>query len=1347
MPDPYQNYLLNKSLLDSINADPDSYSESFKNIISNQVDSYSKNTGGYHDSITTNDEVTNKALKELEENAKRSAEPEELYGFIPTDWAPDWIKSGYNNSIEGLATTIATGKEPFDLRGYHPNILEDVGSTLISFFAPADMAALYFGGGIGGIVGKAGMRQAAKVAMREALGTAMQKGAVKKVLKKPVKKEIVDYMLTNEKKKAVKVFTNHKIKKKVAEEIVEKSAPRVLHRAMAEGAAGAVNLGFYSGLQSALGQEVQDGDIEFLETMRAAGSGAILGGVTAGTGAKFGNYLAKKFGTPTTAMQKTAQMTAVKALETAEFGTIAPALEGRMPTPEDYAHALGVIGGLTAIKGIPSAGMKKAKQKFAESLDPEKTGTYIAQELAGSIASQQIWVNSQGKKLKGEPRFFNIKKKKGKETIKEEMVELTDPDTGKKKTLTKDTFYAQGFQRRKRQAKPDSLESARRRETFKIFNRLKEKGSMTLDQFRSKIEEISGVKIDFTKEKQSKTGYSNIMKDQNKVVKLLDSMRNEELRVKTVENLKKEWDVSAIPTTTLLGHLVPEFLKQGKNRVTTPLGVQTTKEIYNTDARAGTLSGEYIQAVTNYGLYKYGFFKKAKGTGTVTRSDGKKIPISKASAKEYYEDLGRRIGDSKHQGDKDVKKYRKILNEMWDTAEQAGIKLSGKRENYFPDMLKPEWLEKITEDFYILQDKYPFLFEGKAQSRNEMLGDQIGKILESEMSTMDPATVDALKHMQGKIVGESKGGKDKPTALAEAFARLNQSVFYKRFSIAPNLEKQKRVELPDYFYERDARIVLTKYIHDWARRTSYVEAWGNRGEVMEARITALKKMAEGRSVQDRAKINKEVETITQLWESYTNAIERNPTKKIRNPVARKVAEFLVNFEVASKIGLGYATIPNMTQVLISSAIKAGYWNTFKGIYKLARPTKEGKEYRDLIRKDAEFSRLSFFQMMAGIEPANSRMAAIADGITRLNQFQRMNKYNLLMSGAAGYEYIQSLKNIATRKGGAMAKISDMGVTLPERFGGRRISRREWALENLKEMGIKNIEKTTTREMSEAVYSFARDTQLQRNVLNDPLFFNDPRFRPLVLFKRFGYRQAAWIKEQLVNDVIKRGNFAMPLRLMVSGFIGGQFVMYAKKALNDFLSGEDTYDENQLIFPWLPEGTMEKDNNDIYTDFSKLQWSDVLDMFANVGAFGTVADIVASENKVRALEFAIKPAIYQDSMKLVDAVLRTHKDMKDYGIGFLPRMPKYYAPIFGTVPRRVAKQLEPTGQKQSYLEYRKGLLRSRILDHLIDGNSEMATRLIRKWNKSNPSEAFYYDDVSFDAVYKRLENKYKKRATP
>ena len=104
-------------------------------------------------------------------------------------------------------------------------------------------------------------------------------------------------------------------------------------------------------------------------------------------------------------------------------------------------------------------------------------------------------------------------------------------------------------------------------------------------------------------------------------------------------------------------------------------------------------------------------------------------------------------------------------------------------------------------------------------------------------------------------------------------------------------------------------------------------------------------------------------------------------------------------------------------------------------------------------------------------------------------------------------------------------------------------------------------------------------------------------------------------------------------------------------------------------------------------------------------------------------------------------------MKDYGIGFASRMPKYFAPIFGTVPRRFAKRFEPAGQKQSYLEYRKGLLRSRILDYLIDGNSEMATRLIRKWNKSNPAEAFHYDDVSFDAVYKRLENKYKKRANP
>ena len=67
-------------------------------------------------------------------------------------------------------------------------------------------------------------------------------------------------------------------------------------------------------------------------------------------------------------------------------------------------------------------------------------------------------------------------------------------------------------------------------------------------------------------------------------------------------------------------------------------------------------------------------------------------------------------------------------------------------------------------------------------------------------------------------------------------------------------------------------------------------------------------------------------------------------------------------------------------------------------------------------------------------------------------------------------------------------------------------------------------------------------------------------------------------------------------------------------------------------------------NDINTDMSEYTWGDFLDHAASVGAFGFIADIAAAENKLRAVEFFVKPAIYQDASKAVDALQRIYKDM-------------------------------------------------------------------------------------------------------
>ena len=556
---------------------------------------------------------------------------------------------------------------------------------------------------------------------------------------------------------------------------------------------------------------------------------------------------------------------------------------------------------------------------------------------------------------------------------------------------------------------------------------------------------------------------------------------------------------------------------------------------------------------------------------------------------------------------------------------------------------------------------------------------------------------------------------------------LRDTVYKQRYSIQGNLEKSRKAELPDFMYERDARIVLSKYATDVAKRVAYVEFFGDKGQVIENRINALKNIRDKTTdPKKRTIIAKEIKWLDQMFDSFTNLIEVDPTKNWGDPRARNFFKNLVDFEVGTKIGLGYATIPNITQTGISTAVKAGYWNTFKGGIKLVMPTEKGKEYRKLVRESG-ITNLSVFQMLVGLEPSSSIMGRFANLATKLSGFQAINKANQYLAAAAGKEYIDALMR---------AKKSKIGW------------RRDWAEKSLRDLDLDpRAAKQTERQTLEAMYRFSRDAQLQRNVLNDPLFFNDPRFRPLILFKRFGYKQFNWIRENLSKEFM-RGNVLPILRLGVGGFLGAQFVTWSKKALNSFLAGEEVYDENRLFLPGLPPGTvLDTMGNDINTDMSEYTWSDFLDHAASVGAFGFIADIAAAENKLRAVEFFIKPAIYQDAMKVIDALQRIYKDIDDYGIGAGKRSIKYLTPIFGTVPRRFAKRFETEGQRETYTTYRRGIIRGRVLDALIDGKDKEASKIIMAWNNANPYDAFFYEDIGIEAIFDRLEKKYEKRAKP
>ena len=1296
------------------------------------------------DTITDYSQYQEQAIQEATNEIKESKEDEKLYGFIPGDWLPNWIKDGYNNSIEGLAQHVIKGEPVFEIAQYEKDnfsTLEDIGSTVMSFMTLTDAGAMFAGGGLGGFA----IRGTAKTAAREAIRT-----GVKKKLAGELSEEIVEKVVKQNAPRAVQLLARSGVSREAAESVINTASQRVTKALMKEQAVvGASTLGFYSGLGSALGQKATTNDINITQTLADTVRGAVLGGVTAGSGSAANSFIVNKLlkKPAETTAEKIAVGTAVKALEATEFGLLSSPLHGEMPKPDDFIHAAGTIGALTVTRSAINkakilSGIKK------KTIEYDEWAKNWGEEVYKGVQKGEIWTNKKGRQL--EEVSFEKGLDKNKKEI--DIIRARDVKTKKEVKLEGDKFIKEGFSRKRRTNVPEKISNKRRQETFgKAKDKLKLKVSEIADLI-NKIRVQAGKEP--LKPKKGHTGYGSLTEIEK--IKLLDTIRKMETVESTFNQFRKAGATNLeIPESTFFSHHVFEAFKQAKNRANSAPAVEIVKGIDKSDIISATLTGTYLQGLKDAGFTKRLFLPRKLGLWAIegvpetVRSSKfehsldilKKKPKrlkdevltlkSEAEAKDYFKNLGERMEMPAHRGDKDVIRMRKILDSAFNRAKKAGIDIPDYRTDYFPYMIKSKKMQNLYQDVMTIKAK-DSVFESMKLSDLGNSSKAFFNYYEQlkKQGKLSDDTIKAMNHLKEKYMRENKMKADE--ALANAFMNLRYEVD-KVYTTVGNLEKPRKAELPSNFYERDARFVLTKYLSDVAKRIGFAEVFGAKGELFESTMSALNKMqvqAQNKGNFTLSKnIGKEIQFIDKIYKQGFNLIETSAKYNWRTPEARKFWKNAVDFEVGTKIGLGYATIPNVTQTLISTAVKAGYWNTFKGGVKLALD----KEYKKDVGKSG-ISSLSVFQMLYGLEPSDSMMARFADFTTRYSGFQGMNKINQYLAAAAGREYIAKL-----------IKVKDRQINLP--------GRKQWAEKSLKDLGldpkIKEMPKKANEQILGAMYRFSRDAQLQRNVLNDPIIANDPRFRPFILFKRFGYKQFNWIRENISQE-LGRGNPVPLLRLGVGGFFGAQFVTWSKKALNNILAGEEVYDETRLFIPGLPPGTpMGTLGSDVNTDMSKYTWGDFFDHAASVGAFGFITDILASESKMRALEFLIKPAIYQDTMKGVDALVNIYEDIEDYGMGFGSRLPKYIAPILGTVPRRVSKQFETEGQRETYTRYRRGIIRGRILDAMIDGKKDEARRMINAWNRANPriEDKLYPEDYGISAQFERRMKKREKRRKP
>jgi len=264
---------------------------------------------------------------------------------------------------------------------------------------------------------------------------------------------------------------------------------------------------------------------------------------------------------------------------------------------------------------------------------------------------------------------------------------------------------------------------------------------------------------------------------------------------------------------------------------------------------------------------------------------------------------------------------------------------------------------------------------------------------------------------------------------------------------------------------------------------------------------------------------------------------------------------------------------------------------------------------------------------------------------------------------------------------------------------------------------------TEPKLQEAMRQFAIDSQLQKNVLRDVNWMNDPRTRPFMLFKSFGLRQYQFIKDTMKFEVT-HGNFMPIIRLATLGYFGGAFVDRSRHWLKELMAGEDLYRE-------------EKEGID-----------DFIENVAQVGAFGMLTDILAGESTFKSVLFAATPVMISDIQTMFTALTKIEADASEYGIGgALRRSPKGFAPLLGAAGRATAKFIEPRGQKERGIESYRRIVLGKIKKAMSEGKYGVAINNVHAWNRANPMQSITFEDISPAKIYDYIGNKYEKKLNP
>jgi len=1264
-------------------------------------------------------------------------DPVERYGsegFM--DAAGNVLMSGFNQSLTGMAVEAGErviGMEPepvFDMSHWEATNMEQLASGLASFIMPIDIATIVFGGGAGGAAAKA---------------------AISEGVKKTIARNVLKGMSATGAKRKFR-----------------KEAVRFLERASKDIPTSAGAIGAYEGARSGLEQTIETGGFETVKVFRDALKGGALGAMVGAGGAAAG-----RFG-------RLGQEIGHVGSGTAAFGVAAPFLEGEKPTGQSIRDALKFMVAMRAVQGAaaspgrvrkrlktqreaevgPPEVAKKAEVKLlkwdkAKDLKREKLpeDTPTMKDLAKSLYEKKIdrgVYNTARSLIASRPDLDARTAIKFSDEIKPfTQAEIKAAGLSGETGLT-----ATGRTKKIKGVEKDVVKTA-----IKLFKgadaetvvhewnhdaywRLTKAEQASYKKYHSGLESKKSAREHFADEatefffseklheqagpirslfERSKATLKKLIgrirkfRQANVPKEILDLYRKELLRDRRAKQAKVAARVS-----------VRKQLTEGKKKFGEGFTVEEGKSgkplkfpIARREAVGKGFTVKEAEAVPA---------KRAKGEPEVdfqirraeeaAETFGEKAKESAKKASRFFDPIkqaGKRLRSS---AGKELKssieaadaERAHLLGTFMEKLRGAGVHhtsrlrqfitgqkvMTEKQAKSFVDkegnLNSPEF-SAILEEFRQEINKIPgmdvpkvekyFTWELQQKVKEQMYGDlerlsQVLTGIEKDGSPVSDAVIarhlkntskltqNAIKHAEGKTLGAK-------------LKSLNEYTKNQMFRPA-KFEKARGLRLPSSYYETDVRVVLPKYLEVMSKRAALVKTFGKEGEKFFGEKGLLSEISATDPAEGRVALTL-MRQLTGVYETMENL----------SPAARKAADYYTAWQVGTKIALGRATLANLGQPAISFLPDLGIFATARAGIRLMDPSfRKGLRETGLIPTN-------MLDAVLGYHPGG-KMGRIADALSRASGFTGVNRMLQYWAGATIHDAIPRWHRLAQgsgfRAGLAQKRLADLKINYKKGLNPEQVNK--------------------------AIYRYATDSQLQRNILKDPLAANDPRFRPLFLFKRFGFKQFNYAKDMIWRE-LKRGNAAPLIRMSLAGYLGGEAMVWASNNIQEWLSGEPVYRKDDSML------------------------GRAVTNFAMIGTLGMVGDMVEIDkmsglaNKVK---FAGAPVFVMDIEKALDAYTRFMGDWERYGDGWLATKRNAYAPLgfLGSYPRYAAKRLKTETQKSNREKYQKGQQRTEILQLLADGHADPAGDQMVKWNESHPRNKITYGDVNISELREYLKRK-------